>query len=68
MTAFLLFLIAYLLRAASFRKSFACSSGRGAFLPFLFCIFLRYLQLNAVCLSQKVNLFEKTVKKLWEKA
>ena len=48
-TAFLLFLIACLLRAASFRKSFACSGGRGAFLPFLFCIFLRHLQLNAVC-------------------
>jgi len=34
-----------------------------AFLPFLFCIFLQYLQLNAVCLGQKVNLFDKTVEK-----
>lgn len=68
MTASLLFLIACLLRAASFRKSFACSGGRGAFLPFLFCIFLRHLQPNVVYLIQKVNFFEKTVEKFWKKS
>lgn len=33
MTASLLFLIACLLRAASFRKSFACSGGRVLIIP-----------------------------------
>ncbi len=63
MTAFLLFLIACLLRAASFRKSFACSGGKGAFLLFLFCIFLRYLQLNAVCFIKKSTFLTKQSKR-----